>query len=87
MTAFKTNPITDSYSYLRQHAQRFGCNPCFDHVPKDQILRMNEKGRDEILYCDQKSEFQCPCGGLAAMLEEDGKCWKDIFRRIEHVKS
>jgi ferredoxin-thioredoxin reductase catalytic subunit len=40
---------------------------------------MNEKGRDGTLYCDQKMEFQCPCGGLTRMLEEDGKCWKGVF--------
>jgi hypothetical protein len=85
MTAFPLNPVTDSYSYLRQHAQRLGCNPCFDHVPLETVLAMNERGCDEHLCCLTKMEFQCPCGGLTRMLEEDGRCYKNVFIKIQEA--
>lgn len=79
MSAFAL--ITNLFSHFRQVAQAHDCNPCMDHA-KETILQMNEKGRNEQLFCLMPIEIQCPCGGLDRMLQEKGECTKGVFRKL-----
>lgn len=79
MPAFPT--LTELYSYFRQKAQEFNCNPCFD-LKQAEIEEMNEKGANGVPGCLCAIKFVgCPCTAAEKQIEKDGMCHCEIFRR------
>lgn len=83
MPAFEENVYTNSFDLLRRNARKMKCNPCFDDV-KEEVLIMNEKGKDRRLYCLCKVDTPCPCKEAGRDLKRDGVCYCGIFRRVKN---
>ncbi len=79
MPAF--DKTTDLYSYFRQKAQEFNCNPCFD-LKQAEIEEMNEKGANGVPGCLCRINTPCPCKRAANEIEESGSCYCEIFKKI-----
>lgn len=80
MTVFKEYPVTQSLNYMRVHAEELNCKLCFDGVTEE-ILKMNEKGKDGKLACLCKIGVSCPCDEVEKELEANGVCYCGIFRK------
>lgn len=79
MPAFaEKESLTASLSYLRHHAQVMNCNPCFDRVSIDTVLKMNENGENQELGCVGSSKT-CPCD----YVKNGEDCEFGIFERVK----
>jgi len=82
MAAFIENIITNVFNLLRKNALKMNCSPNFDSV-KEEVLTMNENGKDGRLYCLCKIDTPCPCKEAGRDLKRDGVCYCGIFRRVK----
>ena len=78
MSAFDTT--TELYNFFRKTAQSFDCNLCFDSK-QPEIEAMNNEGTDGKLKCLCKLGTVCPCEEALGEIEQDGKCFCEIFVR------
>lgn len=78
MSAFDTT--TELYNFFRKTAQDLGCNLCFDDK-QPEIEAMNKEGTDGKLKCRCKLETFCPCDEAQEEIEQDGKCYCEVFVR------
>ena len=78
MSAFDTT--TELYNFFRKTAQDLGCNLCFDSK-QPEIEAMNNEGTDGKLKCLCKLGTVCPCEEALGEIEQDGKCFCEIFVR------
>ena len=78
MTAFTST--TELYNYFRKNAQALGCNLCFDSK-QPEIEAMNKEGTDGKPKCLCKLGAFCPCEDAQKEIEQDGKCYCEVFVR------
>lgn len=81
MPAFNEQPISNSFDYLRRVAMYYNCYQHFDKYI-DKVEKMNEKGEYGYLSCLCKVDTRCPCPEIEKDLQERGRCYCGIFRRI-----
>jgi len=78
MSAF--NSTTELYNHFRKTAQSLGCNLCFDSKQAE-IEEMNKEGTDGKPKCLCKLGTVCPCEEAQEEIEQDGKCYCELFVR------
>lgn len=84
MAAFELD--INLYSYFRQNAQSFECNPCFDGK-KAEIEAMNEKGANGVPCCLCRDKTPCPCPKWKQIVKsgtakKGDKCYCEIFVKL-----
>lgn len=79
MSAF--NSSIELYNFFRKTAQSFDCNLCFDDK-QPEIEAMNKEGADRKPKCLCKLGTSCPCKEAQEEIEQDGKCYCEVFARM-----